>query len=106
VELPGLLEKKGPEQEFALILQTQFIVKADISGNNAMIKGFVGNKFPLLPPDIKLIKNLRKTPVQYQYTHHEGNNDDDLHKVRFSLSCFRSVRSGTNGLHGSWMQRA
>jgi hypothetical protein len=93
MELPGFFKEKSTEQELPLILQPQPVVKPEIFGNYAVIKGFADNKFPLLTTDVELIEKFRNSPVQYQYSHHQRNYDNDLHKVRFSFACFRSLRS-------------
>jgi hypothetical protein len=40
----GMLELKRPEQELALVFQTQAIIIAEMAGNNRMIESLAGNK--------------------------------------------------------------
>jgi hypothetical protein len=102
VEFPCFFEEKSPEKELVLVFQPQPVIKPEIFGNDTMVKGFTGNKLPLLPADVKLIKKLRNGPVQYQYTHNQGYYNNNLHKVRFSF-CLLQVFDQNLALHGCWM---
>jgi len=104
MEFPGLFKEECPEKELTLIFQLQFIIKPEIFGNNAMVKGLVGYKLPLLTTDVQLVKKFRNGPVQYQYAHHQGYYDNNLHKVRFSFYLLQ-VADKKLALHGCWMGR-
>jgi hypothetical protein len=64
----GMLELICPEKEFPLFFQVQPVVIFQIPGNDGVIKGLPGYKFPELMPGIQALKNYSDRAVQKKYS--------------------------------------
>ena len=70
-EVLGMLEEPGAEQKFALLLQTQPIIIAQMVGYNRVIEGLSHNKTLKLMPVVKALNKQRNGAVQQENTQYQ-----------------------------------